>query len=72
MDIIAYVGTALLLSSRLFRKRTYLHLVAILGNILWLIYAISISNIPLIVTDAIAIIIDIVAIYRFGEKNACN
>lgn len=68
MDIIAYIGTALLLSSSLIKQRRYLHIIRIVGNILWLIYAIHIMNIPLIITDAIAIATDFVAIYLYGDK----
>ena len=68
MELFAYIGTVLLLGSSLLRERTALHIVRIIGNMLWLVYAIHISNMPLIVTDAIAIVIDIIAIVLYRDK----
>lgn len=68
MELFAYIGTVLLLGSSLLKKRTALHIVRIIGNMLWLVYAIHISNMPLIITDAIAIVIDIIAIVLYRDK----
>lgn len=67
MDIIAYIGTALLLSSSLIKRRKYLHIIRIVGNALWLVYAFAIMNWPLIITDSVAIVIDLVAIFLYGK-----
>lgn len=70
MDLFAYIGTVILLGASLFKKRVNLHLARIVGNLLWLIYAIYIFNIPLIITEIIAALMDIIAIilYRNDQK----
>ena len=46
IDIIAYIGTALLLLAPLIKNRVYFHLVRIVGNLLWTIYGFYIGNYP--------------------------
>jgi hypothetical protein len=67
-DLIAYAGTILLLTATPLKRRFHLHLLRIVGNILWLWYAILIWNMPLIVADFIALVLDTYGAIKFRKQ----
>ena len=64
-DYLAYLGTTFIFGSTPIKRRFYSHLGRAFGSFLWLIYAIQLSSTPLIITETIAVIIDLVSAIRF-------
>ena len=69
IDIVAYIGTILLLISTQMEKRWHLHAVRIIGLLLWIVYGFSIMSLPVLITDAITLAFELVALVRFKRKN---
>jgi hypothetical protein len=66
-DLIAYIGTAVLMIAIPVQRRRFLHLIRIVGSGIWLIYGFLIMNWPVIIADSIALCMDSYALYKFWD-----
>ncbi len=70
MEIIGYIGTALVIISMLMTSLTRLRIINLCGALLSMLYALSAAAYPVVLLNASLMVIQVVQLIRARRKNA--